>query len=126
MPRQGKPPSYRRRTIRGREVAYTTLRDAVTGRTKDFWLGDYGSEDSRPLYARLLAKWENNARRLWDGPRSDPLREGGPTVTQICHAYAEDQLPRYSGSHQSTLKADVKSFRAVYGDLPAAEIGPNS
>lgn len=39
-------PAYRRRIIRGREVAIVTLCDSVTGRRRDFWLGDFGMPES--------------------------------------------------------------------------------
>lgn len=125
MPATGKPPAYRRRKIRGRDVAYATFRDFVTGRKRDFWLGDYGTEESRSLYTRLLARWESLGRRLWDEPARDPAGDGGVTVTQICHSYLLDQTPKVSKSFAATLRTNIKAIRAQFGDLPAAEVGPN-
>jgi len=72
MPRPSRPPTYRRRIVRGRQVAYVTLRDAETGQRRDFWLGPYGTPESRAAYARLLAQW--SGKRLAGGcPReADP------------------------------------------------------
>ncbi len=63
MPRKA-PPAYRKRIIRGREVAIVTLSDVVTKRRRDFYLGLYGTPESRERYACLLAQWESGGRRL--------------------------------------------------------------
>ncbi len=59
-----RPPAYRRRVIRGREIAYVTVRDNETGERRDDWLGPHGSEESRAAYVKLLAAWEGRGRRL--------------------------------------------------------------
>jgi hypothetical protein len=46
MPRQPTPPAYRKRLIRGREVAFVTLRDRETGSRRDYWLGPYGTPET--------------------------------------------------------------------------------
>ncbi len=47
MPRTPGVPTYRRRTVRGREIAVVTLYDATTGKRRDCWLGEYGTPESR-------------------------------------------------------------------------------
>ena len=54
--RQRQQPSYRQRT--GYNQAIVTLTDSVTRYRKDYWLGPYGSPQSRELYHRVLAPEE--------------------------------------------------------------------
>lgn len=58
MPRTRGVPAYRRRVVRGREIAVVTLFDASTGKRRDCWLGECGTPESRARHARLLAQWE--------------------------------------------------------------------
>ena len=55
--RKRQPPSYRHR--KGYDQAIVTLTDSVTEYRKDYWLGPYGSPESRELYHRVLAQWES-------------------------------------------------------------------
>ncbi len=48
--RKRQSPTYRQRT--GYDQAIVTLTDSVTGYRKDYWLGPYGSLESRELYHR--------------------------------------------------------------------------
>jgi len=86
MHRRSGVPAYRCRVIRGRQVAVVTLYDLATHQRRDYWLGEYGSPESRARYARLLAMWESGGRHLPE--RQSPLRPAaGPTVTEIMAAY---------------------------------------
>lgn len=49
-------PSYRQR--KGYDQAIVTLTDATTRERRDYWLGTYGSAESRECYHRLVAQWE--------------------------------------------------------------------
>ena len=64
-------PSYRKR--KGYSQALVTFTDAVTGRRRDYWLGEYGTPQSREAYHRIIAQWEAAGRRL---PAGDLV--GGP------------------------------------------------
>jgi len=123
MPRKPGVPAYRRRIVRGREIAVVTLRDAATGQRRDHWLGEYGTPESRARYARLVAAWEASARSL---PVSQsPLRPGaGPTVTEIMAAYWPTVVARVSSRHASNLRVMLRRWRERYGRHPAAEITP--
>jgi hypothetical protein len=48
MPRASKPPAYCKHKASGQAI--------VTINGKDIYLGDYGSAESRELYAKLLAE----------------------------------------------------------------------
>lgn len=124
MARRGaRPPTYRRRVIRGKKIAYVTLTDAETGRRRDYWLGEYGSPESRARYARLLASWEARGRRLPDG--RGPVRPAdGVTVSQVLAAYLPTIHDRYSDSHQASIRSAIRSFREHYGRQPANAVGP--
>jgi hypothetical protein len=61
MARRNHIPAYRLHKQSGQAVV--TLPDGLGGR-RDFTLGEYGSPESRAEYARLLAEWEANGRRL--------------------------------------------------------------
>lgn len=54
----------RRRHDRNQAIA--TLTGTATERRRDYWLGEYGSPESRTLYHRVVAEWEANGRRLID------------------------------------------------------------
>ncbi len=62
MARNGVP-TYRKRRLRGRDVAYVTLTDHESGKRCDHWLGAYDTPASREKYCRLLADWEAAGRR---------------------------------------------------------------
>lgn len=51
-----KVPSYRSRESHAQ--ALVTLTDSVTKMRRDYWLGEYGSPESRELYHRAIAEWE--------------------------------------------------------------------
>lgn len=93
MPRAPKPPAYRLRVIRGRQIAYVRLRDAESGRIRDVWLGEYGSAQSRELYAREIAEWEAGGRRI-HGNRELVADSEGPSIVQILHEFQAEVCPR--------------------------------
>jgi len=71
MPRQPAIPAYRLHNQSGHAVV--TLPDGFR-RRRDILLGKYGTPESRREYARVLAEWESNGRRL-------PQPAAAPDVT---------------------------------------------
>lgn len=123
MPRTPGVPTYRRRVIRGREIAVVTLYDTSTGRRRDYWLGEYGTPESRARYARLLTRWESDGRHL-PGCRP-PLRPAaGPTMTEIIASYWYSIAGTRSKSLECGIKVALRRWREHYGRRPAAEITP--
>lgn len=116
-----KPPAYRQRAIRGKEIAYVTLRDQITGRRRDYWLGSYGSPESRARYARLLTEWEANRRRL-PGCNGPARPADGPTVTQIIAAYWPAFISRVSRGRAANVRTMLRRFREHFGRQPATSI----
>lgn len=92
--KQARVPSYRSRA--GYSHALVTLTDSVTGKRRDYWLGPYGSPESREAYHRVLAEWEANGRRFPDDRLSGwrkPLEVGGATPPLPREAATGDRTP---------------------------------
>ncbi len=64
-------PTYRQRE--GRSQALVTLTDAYTRKRRDYWLGEYGTPESRQAYHRVIAAWEAGGRRLPNNKNGDEL-----------------------------------------------------
>ncbi len=122
MPRSIKPPAYRKRNLPQGERAYLTLRDSATGRTKDYNLGAYGSDESRERHARLVADWEARGRRL-AGERTPT---NSLTVTQLCAEYRRAVKGERSSKEVSAVGQVIRVLRSLYGTTAAAEFGPNA
>lgn len=121
-----KPPSYRRRTIRGKFVAYLTLRDSTTGESRDHWLGEYGSPGSRELYARLVAQWEESGRRFIGSAAIPMVPRNAITVAQIAAEYTVWSEANQDGKARSHVGQAVARLVELYGTLPAVQFGPNA
>ncbi len=83
--RKRQPPSYRQR--KGYNQAIVTLTDRVTRYRKDYWLGPYGSPESRELYHRVLAHWEANGQRLPVTLDDKPADLAQVSVAEVLNAY---------------------------------------
>jgi hypothetical protein len=87
-------------------------------------LGTYGSAESRAEYARVLAEWESNGRRL---PRSV---SGCLTVTETIlrywrwaeEYYLDDQ--GNPGQELDNLKVALRPLRKLHGHTLAKDFGP--
>jgi len=121
MARSAKPPKYRLQTKNGRTYACVTLRDAVTGRKRDYGLGPYGSEVSHARYARLLACWQAAGKRL---PDSAPPSVDGPSVASLAHAYRSAIATRHGPSERAAIDSALRVLVQAFGDTAAAEFGP--
>lgn len=128
-----KTPGYRKR--HDRNQAIVTLTDAATKRRRDYWLGEFGSTESRELYHRVVAEWEANARRLIDpdfekpaigGPGGDggPDGTGGITVSELCARFWRMRAPQFNANEQGHFKALIRLLRRSYGSTPASAFGP--
>jgi len=128
-------PTYRKRA--GYSQALVTLTDARTKRRRDYWLGEYGSPESRECYHRLIAEWEGNDRRLPEtalhrAPRHGDARdrdEGGsggegPTVRDVIRLYWRWAKKYYQPNEAGTLKVALRLLRQFYGSTPASRFGP--
>lgn len=126
-----KTPSYRQRP--GYSQALVTLTDARTKRRRDYWLGEFGSPQSRELYHRLIAEWESNDRRLPEtaqhrAPRFGDARDeddgDGPTVREVIGQYWRWANKYYQPNESGTLKVALRLLRQFYGSTLASRFGP--
>ena len=126
MPRRAGIPSYRRRVIRGREIAITTLRDAVTGDRRDITLGPYGSQESRAAYSALIAGWTAAGYRLppSDVPRGPGRTLGGATFAQVCDAFMSLKGPEYSGSERANFESVARVALEIAPHIHANDLTP--
>jgi integrase len=122
MPRtkKGTPPSNRRHSS---GQAIVTLPDGFGGR-KDFLLGPHSTRVSREEYARVLAEWEANGRRL---PK--PAAPTDLSVNELLIAYwrfaetyyVKDGAPT---SEQDAIRSALRYVKKLYGLTPAKDFGP--
>ncbi len=115
-------PSYRLHRASGQ--ARVTLTDPVRP-SRDFYLGPYGSEESRQRYYELLAEWRAAGCRL---PEPEPA--GDLTVAELVRRFSLHVRQTYCRPDGS-LTGRGKKFRAataellrLFGQTPAAEFGP--
>ena len=122
-----KVPAYRQRA--GYDQAIVTLTDAATGKRRDYWLGTFGTPESRELYHRLLADWETNGRRLPDRPiEALPLgpKRAGVTVADVIAQYWRWAKSYYTPTSASGIKSALRVLRQCYGSADAGGFGPNA
>jgi integrase len=117
-------PSYRRHKQSGQAIV--SLPDGYGGR-RDILLGKYRTAVSRAEYARVLAEWEANDRRL-----ARPQTAGADlTINELILAYwkfvrsyyVKDGKPT---SEQDTIRQALRFVKRLYSDTPAGKFGPLS
>lgn len=116
-------PAYRQR--KGYDQAIVTLRDAVTRRARDYWLGPYNTPQSRELYHRLIADWEANGRRLIQPPQVESATPQGITVVELCRQYWDWAVGQFGQQDASNLKLMLRVLVRLCGSTPAHTFGPN-
>jgi integrase len=124
MSRSTSVPRYRLHKHSGRAVV--TLPDGL-GNRRDVWLGKYGSSESRAEYARVIAEWEANGRRL---PQAPVISALDLTITELIARfwpYAEQHYRRPDGTTTNELldfKYSLRPLAHLYGHTPAREFSP--
>jgi integrase len=99
-----------------------TNQAVVTLDGKAWYLGRYGSLESREEYNRLLGIWLTNGRRMPDRCPSDL------TVNELIFAYVMWAEGYYRKDGQPTsevgnIKLALRPLKRLYGSTPAAEFG---
>jgi integrase len=121
MSRSVKVPSYRLHKQSGQAVV--TLADGL-GRRRDVLLGRHGTPESRAEYARVIAEWEANGRRLPAPKSSAP----DLSVNEMALAYWKFAEDYYGFGRRRGVAFNVRDalriLKALYGHTPAAEFGP--
>ncbi len=105
---------------------------------RDFYLGSYGTPESRRLYDELVEKWLQNGRTIpggRGGGSSAPDSESGSgfneiTVVELCAQYFQhckgyygDGGGRLTGSVDNA-KQMIKRVKEIAGTLPVSQFGP--
>ena len=91
---------------------------------RQVWFGPYDEPETHQRFARTLAEWRANGRRLRSDAERQDLR-----VADIVAAYLEFAKRFYSGPEGNPTRevenvADgVRSLLKLYGTLPAQEFG---
>lgn len=121
MPRT---PAYRQRP--GRNQALVTLTDSLTKRRKDFWLGEYGTPESRELYHRVIADWEAGGRR-WPKPPVEPDHcdeDGCLKLNQLLRDYHRFGRQYHDYGEFRSFIAVMRLMKQYFGRTDAAKFGP--
>lgn len=119
-------PTYRQRE--GRSQALVTLTDAYTRKRRDYWLGEYGTPESRQAYHRVIAAWEAGGRRLPNNKNGDELERSAPDsikITELILEYWKWAQGYYHPTRAGAVKTDLRLLRQHYGETAAIEFGPN-
>lgn len=92
----------------------------------DFYLGKFGSDESRNQYDRLIGEWMLQGRQAPLLTKSNP---GSLTVNELIIAYATfaDAYYRKNGvptGEYDAIRYSLRPLRRLYGDLNVAEFGP--
>ncbi len=88
-----------------------------------FYLGRFGSPESKAEYARRLAEWTANGGRL-------KVPDNEITIVELCDRYAAHADAYYAGpdgnpsNEAKHMHAVLATLRALYGRTPAAAFGP--
>lgn len=122
-----KPPAYRQR--KGYTQAIVTLTDAVTKRRRDYWLGEFGSLESREMYYRLLAEYEALGRRLPHPTDAAPTETAhaaaaGPDVNDLALQYWRRVAREFLPKRCNAIKATLRLLRQMDGSTPVSQYGP--
>jgi integrase len=103
-------PSYRRHRASGQAI--------VTLSGVDFYLGRYGSPESKAEYDRVTAEWLARGRRP---PAKDSA--DGLLVKELILGY-HSHLASTTPEMADKVKQALRAVREMYGDTPAAKFGP--
>jgi integrase len=121
MPRHPSVPSYRLHKQSGQAVV--TLNDGLGGR-RDVLLGEYGTTESRAEYARVIAEWEANGRRL---PSAGGARAPDISINELLLSYVQFCEGYYrhpdgtATSEADNIRLALRPLRQLYGHTPAAD-----
>jgi integrase len=111
-------PSYRLHKPTGQAV--------VTLDGRDFYLGRFGSSESRAEYDRIIVEWISNGRRL-PAPASGVGSD--LTVNELLLAYlgfADSYYVKHGRptTEPASIRLSIRPLRPLYGDTMAKDFGP--
>jgi integrase len=111
-------PSYRHHKPSGQAV--------VTLDGRDFYLGRYGTAESRAEYDRMIAEWLTNGRRL---PAASSTVGSDLAVNEMLLSYLDHVDAYYVKNGKPTvepgnIRLAIRPLRQLYGLTPARNFGP--
>lgn len=113
------PPKYcRQKRKDGLDLAFVNLRG------QRYYLGRYGTPESRREYQRLLAEVDQGG-----GPPVDPHHITIMEVAERFLTHAQQYYVKADGTRTSslhTVKMALRPLKDLYGDRPAREFGPKA
>jgi integrase len=118
MPRKPGIPKYRNKDGR----AVVTLPDA-SGRRVDHLLGEYGTDESKAEYSRVVKEWQTNNRRI-------VAHNSDITIAELLADFVDHAEQHYRHPDGTpTGEADIfkiafRPMKALYAHTQAADFGP--
>ena len=122
MAHSTKVPSYRLHKATGQAI--------VTIRGKMFYLGRFGSVESRAEYNRIIAEWLAQGPGASAPTRSDPSSHPADlTIVELINRYREHARSYYVKNGHPTSEVDLirlsgRPLLRLYGDTLAKDFGP--
>lgn len=112
----GSLPSYQLHSASGKAVV------RIAGR--DIYLGEHGTRESKAEYCKVIAEYLSCGHVRASGDSDSQL-----TIAELLVAYWEHAQAYYvkNGTptdEQNAIRKVIKDFGALFGDLPASEVGP--
>ncbi|MGE3819242.1 MAG: recombinase XerD, partial [Isosphaeraceae bacterium] len=100
---------------------------------RSYYLGPYGSPESRAAYDRLVAEWLAGGRRppVPKPAPADDATNSGLTIDEVIVRYVAFIRVYYRKNGKETpevrnVKDSLRALQALYGSLPAAKFGPQA
>lgn len=98
----------------------------------DYYLGPYGSNESRLAYGQLIARVASGLPPIDPMAKTksaDPAEDPGPSVSEICFAFWTHCQKHYVKNGKQTsevhcYKSCLGILRELYGLIPAKDFGP--
>ncbi|MBV8555066.1 MAG: hypothetical protein JO116_05855 [Planctomycetaceae bacterium] len=112
------PPPYR--------LHKPTCQAVVTLEGREFYLGRFGSPESRAEYDRIIVEWISNGRRL---PAPASASGSDLTVNELLLAYlrfADSYYVKHGRptTEPASIRQTIRPLRQLYGDTLARDFGP--
>jgi integrase len=117
-------PAYRKHKKTGR--AAVSIYRADGSRTEILLPGEFGSEQSKAEFERLLCQLRANAGSLPEGHVAKDITIAELVLKFLDHAesYYVDAVSKQPTSEIAALRAAVRPLLHLYADIPALEFGP--
>jgi integrase len=97
---------------------------------RDFYLGKYGSPESRQEYNRLVAEWLSHGRQIRPSTTAMGAVAGGITLAEVCLRYLAHVDGYYRATdgrptkEPATIRQAIRILSDAYARAPAADFGP--